>query len=195
MYDHWWLVKLSLKSVVQRNFAYVREFKKYLAVAAFYYSLQLIESYCTHSHFHLYTELQFLFTASIFTESNLKCYAAFPVFLRKCIIIVSVFGHHWGQACLENNFFSESYWIWGNVIDLVALKAGVIFDAWCSMTVMDYCVETEAVPFSDLRGGFHHYKIYSWNSFSTKLWMCQLKNANVESISFFMKYVCKEVWL
>lgn len=36
MYDLWWLVKLSVKSVVQRNFAYVREFKKYLAMAAFY---------------------------------------------------------------------------------------------------------------------------------------------------------------
>ena len=51
------------------------------------------------------------------------------MFLRKFIIIVSVFGHHWGQACLENDFFSESYWIWGNVIDLVAIKAWVIFDA------------------------------------------------------------------
>lgn len=66
--------------------------------------LQLIESYCTHSHFHSYTELQFLFTASIFTESNLKCYAAFPVFLRKFIIIVSVFGHHWVRLVLKMTF-------------------------------------------------------------------------------------------
>lgn len=126
MYDHWWLVKLSLKSVVQRNFAYVREFKKYLAVAAFYSLWKFI---VTIDRKLSYTELQFLFTASIFKESNLKSYAAFPVFLRKFIIIVSVFGHHWGQACLENDFFSESYWIWGNVVDLVALKAWVIFDA------------------------------------------------------------------
>lgn len=133
MYNHWWLVKLSVKSVVQRNFAYVREFKKYLVVAAFYSLWKFI---VTIDRKLLYTfPLSFVHRAAIsvysfnFYRIKFEMLCSFSSVLKKFIIIVSVFGHHWGQACLENDFFSESYWIWGNVIDLVALKAWVIFDA------------------------------------------------------------------
>lgn len=166
MYDHWWLVKLSVKSVVQRNFAYVREFKKYLAMATFYSLWKFIVT--------IDRKLLYTFPLSFVHRATISVYS-FNFYRIKFEMLCSF-------SSVLKKIYHYCKCIWS------PLGSG-------SMTVMDYCVETEAVPFRDLRGDFHLYKIYSWNSFSTKLRMCQLKNANVESISFFMKYVCKEVWL